>query len=97
MRISQGRLGVRIASTDACLPRVPGVVYKRQVVRMTLKLTIVGGPTALLEYAGLRWLTDPAFSPRGEYAGGLVKTSGPAIEPELLAPTGVVLLSHEST
>lgn len=59
------------------------------------KLTLVGGPTALIEYAGLRWLTDPALSPPGEYAGGLVKTTGPAIDPETLAPIDVVLLSHE--
>jgi L-ascorbate metabolism protein UlaG (beta-lactamase superfamily) len=60
-----------------------------------LKLTLVGGPTAVVEYAGLRWLTDPALSPPGEYAGGLVKTTGPAIEPEALLPIDVVLLSHE--
>jgi L-ascorbate metabolism protein UlaG (beta-lactamase superfamily) len=29
--------------------------------------------------AGLRWLTDPTLSPPGEYEGGLVKTTGPAI------------------
>jgi hypothetical protein len=40
-----------------------------------LSLTVVGGPTAILEYGGLRWLTDPALSPRGEYSG-LVKTTG---------------------
>ncbi len=60
-----------------------------------VKLTLVGGPTALLEYAGLRWLTDPALSPPGEYAGGLVKTTGPAIEPEALLPVDVMLISHE--
>ncbi len=60
-----------------------------------IRLTLVGGPTAVLEYAGLRWLTDPALSPPGEYAGGLVKTTGPAIDPEALPPIDVVLLSHE--
>ncbi|HSC03957.1 MAG TPA: MBL fold metallo-hydrolase [Solirubrobacteraceae bacterium] len=60
-----------------------------------VKLTLVGGPTALLEYAGLRWLTDPALSPPGEYAGGLVKTTGPAIEADALGAIDVVLLSHE--
>jgi L-ascorbate metabolism protein UlaG (beta-lactamase superfamily) len=60
-----------------------------------VKLTLVGGPTAVLEYAGLRWLTDPALSPPGEYAGGLVKTTGPAIDTEALPPIDVVLLSHE--
>jgi L-ascorbate metabolism protein UlaG (beta-lactamase superfamily) len=60
-----------------------------------VSLTLVGGPTAVIEYAGLRWLTDPALSPPGEYAGGLVKTTGPAIEPDALPPIDVVLLSHE--
>src|SRR5947209_16177099 len=60
-----------------------------------ISLTLLGGPTALIEYAGVRWLTDPAFSPPGEYAGGLVKTTGPAIEAESLAPIDIVLLSHE--
>jgi L-ascorbate metabolism protein UlaG (beta-lactamase superfamily) len=49
----------------------------------------------MLEYAGLRWLTDPALSPPGEYAGGLVKTTGPALDPEGLLPIDVVLISHE--
>jgi len=60
-----------------------------------VKLTLVGGPTAVLEYAGLRWLTDPALSEPGEYQGGLVKTTGPAIAPEVLPPIDVVLVSHE--
>ena len=56
---------------------------------------LVGGPTAVLEYAGLRWLTDPALSPPGTYEGGLGKTTGPALEPDALEPIDVVLLSHE--
>src|SRR5437764_2482684 len=60
-----------------------------------VKLTLVGGATAVLEYAGLRWLTDPALSPPGEYAGGLVKTTGPAIAADALEPIDVVLISHE--
>jgi L-ascorbate metabolism protein UlaG (beta-lactamase superfamily) len=60
-----------------------------------VKLTHVGGPTAILDYAGLRWLTDPSLSPPGKYAGGLVKTTGPAIEPAALPAIDVVLLSHE--
>jgi L-ascorbate metabolism protein UlaG (beta-lactamase superfamily) len=61
----------------------------------TLTAQLVGGPTAVLEYAGLRWLTDPALSPPGEYAGGLVKTIGPAVDPAAIEPVDVVLLSHE--
>jgi L-ascorbate metabolism protein UlaG (beta-lactamase superfamily) len=59
-----------------------------------LELTLVGGPTALITYAGLRWLTDPTFSPPGEYSH-LTKTTGPAIAAEVLEPVDVVLLSHE--
>src|SRR5436190_15051997 len=46
---------------------------------VTLSVCLIGGPTAVIEYAGVRWLTDPTFSPPGEYAGGLVKTTGPAV------------------
>src|SRR5919202_4406941 len=61
----------------------------------TLTAQLVGGPTAVLEFAGLRWLTDPAFSPPGEYAGGLVKTTGPALAADDIGPIDVVLLSHD--
>jgi L-ascorbate metabolism protein UlaG (beta-lactamase superfamily) len=58
----------------------------------TLTARLVGGPTAVLDYGGVTWLTDPTLSPPGEYAGGLVKTTGPAFVPD---PVDVVLLSHE--
>ncbi|HUZ84381.1 MAG TPA: MBL fold metallo-hydrolase [Gaiellales bacterium] len=58
------------------------------------KLTLVGGPTAVLEYGGLRWLTDPALSPPGEY-GGLVKTTGPALRADEIGAVDAVLLSHD--
>ena len=53
----------------------------------------MGGPTAILEYGGLRWLTDPALSPPGEY-GGLTKLTGPAFDVTEQEPIDVVLLSH---
>jgi len=59
-----------------------------------LELTLVGGPTAILEYGGLRWLTDPTLSPPGEY-DDLVKTTGPALPSEQIEPVDVVLLSHD--
>jgi L-ascorbate metabolism protein UlaG (beta-lactamase superfamily) len=58
------------------------------------RVTLVGGPTALIEYAGLRWLTDPTFSDPGNY-DGLTKTTGPAIAADDLGPVDVVLLSHD--
>jgi L-ascorbate metabolism protein UlaG (beta-lactamase superfamily) len=56
--------------------------------------TLVGGPTAVFEYGWLRWMTDPAFSPPGEYSG-LVKLTGPAIEPDAIGAIDVVLVSHD--
>ncbi|MBX3104021.1 MAG: MBL fold metallo-hydrolase [Cryobacterium sp.] len=62
-------------------------------------VTYIGGPTILLEYAGLRILTDPTFDEPGVYPdpdGGqaLVKTRGPALQPEQLGKVDLVLLSH---
>src|SRR5689334_10269874 len=64
-----------------------------------LSLTYVGGPTALLEFGGVRLLTDPTFDPAGgEYATGPVvlrKRAGPALDPSALGPFDYVLLSHD--
>jgi L-ascorbate metabolism protein UlaG (beta-lactamase superfamily) len=57
--------------------------------------TLVGGPTAIIEYGGVRWLTDPTFSPPGEYELGLVKTTGPAIGVDELGAIDAVLISHD--
>lgn len=56
-------------------------------------VTYIGGPTALLEYAGLRIVTDPTFDPPGTY-GNLVKTVGPGIPRTELGAVDLVLLSH---
>jgi len=32
-------------------------------------LTLIGGPTVLIELDGLRMLTDPTFDPPGHYPG----------------------------
>ena len=65
-----------------------------------LTVTLVGGPTALLEYGGLRLLTDPTFddAPRTygrEGAPSLKKTEGPALTADQLGRVDVVLLSHD--
>jgi L-ascorbate metabolism protein UlaG (beta-lactamase superfamily) len=47
-----------------------------------LTLTLIGGPTVLIEFAGVRLLTDPTFDPPGLYKETPVrfeKTSGPAL------------------
>lgn len=64
----------------------------------TTTLTWIGGPTALIEYAGLRIVTDPTFDAPQSYPEPgettLVKTAGPAIERADLGPIDLVLLSH---
>ncbi|MFF5309464.1 MBL fold metallo-hydrolase [Streptomyces massasporeus] len=59
----------------------------------------LGGPTALFEYGGLRFLTDPTFDAPGDYArpGGpvLTKTAPATATPTDLGSVDVVLLSHD--
>lgn len=64
---------------------------------MTTTLTLIGGPTALIDFEGLVILTDPTFDPPGEYpipGGVLVKESGPALSIEDLPTVDLVALSH---
>jgi len=62
-----------------------------------LRITYIGGPTILLEFGGIRFLTDPTFDPGGgEYPNGpvtLCKLTGPAIAPDALGGFDYVLLS----
>src|SRR5262249_34133464 len=63
-----------------------------------VNLTLVGGPTLLIEIAGLRLLTDPTFDPPGQYESNeitLKKTIGPAVSAEQIGAVDAVLLSHD--
>jgi L-ascorbate metabolism protein UlaG (beta-lactamase superfamily) len=63
-----------------------------------MKITHIGGPTAVLKLGGLTFLTDPAFDqPRDYQLPGRVMTklTGPAIPAAELGPIDVVLLSHD--
>jgi L-ascorbate metabolism protein UlaG (beta-lactamase superfamily) len=64
----------------------------------TTAITYIGGPTTLLEYAGLRIVTDPTFDAPGSYSEPgettLVKTVGPALGRLALGHVDLVLLSH---
>jgi L-ascorbate metabolism protein UlaG (beta-lactamase superfamily) len=64
---------------------------------MTMHLTLIGGPTVLLEIAGLRIVTDPTFDAPQSYQGGVVltKQTGPALEASQVLPVDLVLLSHD--
>ncbi|MBC7725834.1 MAG: MBL fold metallo-hydrolase, partial [Burkholderiaceae bacterium] len=60
----------------------------------TTAITYIGGPTALIEYAGLRIVTDPTFDPPQDYPepgeSSLVKTRGPAISRADILPVDLV-------
>ncbi|MGW7415863.1 MBL fold metallo-hydrolase [Streptomyces sp. NPDC054863] len=63
-----------------------------------IPVRVLGGPTALLEYGGLRFLTDPTFDAPGDYhlpGGSLTKTAPAAAAPADLGRIDVVLLSHD--
>ena len=67
---------------------------------MACRVTYIGGPTALIEVAGLRLLTDPTFDPAGgkySFGGGTgsVKLSDPAVAASELGQIDAVLLSHD--
>lgn len=62
---------------------------------MITHVTYIGGPTALVEYAGLRVLLDPTFDPPGDYPDDeLTKTAGPGLPASAVEPVDLVLLSH---
>ncbi len=59
---------------------------------------VFGGPTALFEYGGLRFLTDPTFDAPRDYhvpGGQLTKTAPASIPATDLGRIDVVLLSHD--
>ncbi|OIK00858.1 Zn-dependent hydrolase [Streptomyces sp. MUSC 14] len=60
---------------------------------------VLGGPTVLFEYGGLRFLTDPTFDGPGDYGRPgrpvLTKTAPSTATPAELGPIDAVLLSHD--
>ncbi|NKY13908.1 MBL fold metallo-hydrolase [Streptomyces somaliensis] len=62
-------------------------------------VSVFGGPTALVEYGGLRFLTDPTFDAPGRYpvmdVAVLTKTEPSRTTPSELGRIDVVLLSHD--
>jgi L-ascorbate metabolism protein UlaG (beta-lactamase superfamily) len=62
------------------------------------RFTLIGGPTALIEIAGFRLITDPTFDEPGEYKLPhvvLKKTGSPALHAADVGAIDAVLLSHD--
>ncbi|WP_046732080.1 MBL fold metallo-hydrolase [Streptomyces humi] len=58
-------------------------------------VTVLGGPTAVIDLGGLRVVSDPTFDAAGPH-GYLTKTAGPAVDEDALGPVDLVLVSHEA-
>lgn len=64
----------------------------------SLRITLIGGPTALIEIDGFRLLTDPTFDAPGDYQlphVKLEKLTGPALSADAIGDVDAVLLSHD--
>jgi L-ascorbate metabolism protein UlaG (beta-lactamase superfamily) len=65
---------------------------------MSITITPIGGPTALIELDGFRLLTDPTFDAPGAYQlphVKLEKVTGPALAASGIGDVDAVLLSHD--
>jgi L-ascorbate metabolism protein UlaG (beta-lactamase superfamily) len=65
---------------------------------MSITITLIGGPTALIELDGFRLLTDPTFDAPGAYQlphVKLEKVTGPALAASEIGEVDAVLLSHD--
>jgi L-ascorbate metabolism protein UlaG (beta-lactamase superfamily) len=65
-----------------------------------VRITHIGGPTALIEIGDWRLLTDPTFDPPGGkyhfgWGAGSVKLAGPAVDVSDLGRIDAVLLTHD--
>jgi L-ascorbate metabolism protein UlaG (beta-lactamase superfamily) len=65
-----------------------------------VRITHIGGPTALLEVEEWRLLTDPTFDPPGRrysfgWGSSSRKLTGPAIAAAALGPVDAVLVGHD--
>src|SRR5258706_2000963 len=61
-------------------------------------ITLVGGPTTLIELEGFRFVTDPTFDAPGDYPlphVTLKKTANPVLSADQMGTVDAVLLSHD--
>ncbi|MEV4342095.1 MBL fold metallo-hydrolase [Streptomyces sp. NPDC049590] len=64
-------------------------------VRQDRAITVLGGPTAVIDMGGLRIVSDPTFDAAGPQ-GYLSKTAGPAAGEDAVGPADLVLVSHDT-
>jgi L-ascorbate metabolism protein UlaG (beta-lactamase superfamily) len=63
--------------------------------RRRCAVSVLGGPTTVVDIAGLRIVVDPTFDPPGPHAY-LAKTAGPAVPAATLGTVDVVMVSHDN-
>ncbi|MEU1476712.1 MBL fold metallo-hydrolase [Streptomyces sp. NPDC001668] len=63
--------------------------------RQKCAVTVLGGPTAVIDLGGLRIVSDPTFDDPGPQ-GYLTKTAGPAVDEDAVGPVDLVLVSHDT-
>ncbi|MEU8800832.1 MBL fold metallo-hydrolase [Spirillospora sp. NPDC048819] len=65
----------------------------------SLNVRYLGGPSAILEIGGVRFVVDPTFDAPGDYpiggSRGLTKTGEAVLGPDEIGPIDAVLLSHD--
>ncbi|MFG3587567.1 MBL fold metallo-hydrolase [Streptomyces sp. NPDC047990] len=71
-----------------------GSVPNEGLSRQECAVTVLGGPTAVIDMGGLRLVSDPTFDEPGPH-GYLTKTAGPAAEESAVGTVDVVLVSHD--
>jgi L-ascorbate metabolism protein UlaG (beta-lactamase superfamily) len=57
-------------------------------------ISVLGGPTTVVDIGGHRIVMDPTFDPPGLHAY-LTKLTGPAVSADALGPVDAVLISHD--
>jgi L-ascorbate metabolism protein UlaG (beta-lactamase superfamily) len=62
--------------------------------RRDCAISVLGGPTTVVDIAGRRIVMDPTFDPPGVHAH-LTKIIGPAVTADALGPVDAVLISHD--
>lgn len=62
--------------------------------RRDCAISVLGGPTTVVDVAGRRIVMDPTFDPPGEHSY-LTKLTGPAVSADALGPVDAVLISHD--